>query len=99
MNLRSENWEKDILELQQQLDLKELVRGGNVHLIQPYYKNSMFYGIQLIKGYIVVSNLQLYLDLYNFKPRGREHVEHLKKVLKEKGKSLYEHRENRQVVF
>ncbi len=88
--MRSENWEKDILELRQQFDLKELVKGGNVHLIQPHYKNSVFYGIQLIRGYTVVSNLQLYLDLYNFKPRGREHVEHLKKVLEEKGKSLYE---------
>jgi predicted NodU family carbamoyl transferase len=45
---------------------------------------------QTIKGYKVVSNLQLYLDLYNFKPRGREHAEYLKKAFEEKGKSLYE---------
>jgi hypothetical protein len=85
-----DDWSKDILELRQQLDLKELVRGGNVHIIRPYYKISAFYGAQTIKGYKVVSNLQLYLDLYNFKPRGREHAQHLKEYLQEKGKNLYE---------
>ena len=87
---RPENWKKEILELRQQLDLKELVRGGNVRIICPAYKNSVFYGARTIKGCKVVSNLQLYLDLYNFKPRGREHAEYLKKALEEKGKSLYE---------
>src|SRR3989338_393138 len=86
---RSENWEKDVLEFRQRLDLKELVRGGNIHIIHPHYKKSVFYGVQVIKGYKVVSNLQLYLDLYNFKPRGGEHAEYLKKILEEKGKSLY----------
>jgi len=87
---RPENWKKEILDLRQQLDLKELVRGGNVRIIRPVYKNSVFYGARIIKGYKVVSNLQLYLDLYNFKPRGREHAEYLKKALEEKGKSPYE---------
>ncbi len=85
-----ENWKKDILELRQQLDLKELVRGGNIHIIRPVYKKSVFYGARTIRGYKVVSDLQLYLDLYNFKPRGREHAEYLKKALEEKGMSLYE---------
>lgn len=85
-----EDWNKDILELRQQLDLKELVRGGNIHIIRPHYKRSVFCGAQTIKGYKVVSNLQLYLDLYNFKPRGHEHAEYLKKYLEDKGKSLYE---------
>jgi hypothetical protein len=85
-----DNWKKDVLDLRQQLDLKELVRGGNIHIIRPHYKKSVFYSAQTIKGYRVVSNLQLYLDLYNFKPRGREHAEYLKKVLEEKRKNLYE---------
>ena len=85
-----QNWNKDILDLRQRLDLKELVRGGNIRIIRPHYKKSVFYNAQIIKGYKVVSNLQLYLDLYNFKPRGQEHAEYLKKTLKEKGKSLYE---------
>lgn len=85
-----DNWKKEILDLRQQLDLKELVRGGNIHIARPYYKNSAFYNNQTVKGYKVVSNLQLYLDLYNFKPRGKEHAEYLKQTLKEKGKDLYE---------
>lgn len=89
-----ENLEKNILKLRQQLDLKELVRGGNIHIIRPVYKKSVFYGVRTINGYKVVSNLQLYLDLYNFKPRGREHAEYLKEVLEEKRKSLYDSREN-----
>ncbi|MDP2927666.1 MAG: type IV toxin-antitoxin system AbiEi family antitoxin [Candidatus Omnitrophota bacterium] len=88
--LEPEDWKKDVLELRQQLDLKELVRGGNIHIIRPHYKKSVFYGAQAIKGYKVVSNLQLYLDLYNYKPRGREHADYLKKVLEEKGTGLYE---------
>ena len=86
MNLKE--WEKDILDIRQKLDLKELVRGGNIHLIHPFYKNSVFYTTQKIKGYTVVSNLQLYLDLYNFQPRGREQAEHLRNLLEEKGEKF-----------
>ena len=82
------DWEKDILDIRQKLDLKELVRGGNIHLIHPFYKNSVFFNTQKIKGYTVVSNLQLYLDLYNFQPRGREQAEYLKNLLEEKGRNL-----------
>ncbi|MFC1566302.1 type IV toxin-antitoxin system AbiEi family antitoxin [bacterium] len=85
------NWEKELLDLRQQLDLKELVRGGNIHIVRPFYKNSIFYNSQTIKGCKVVSNLQLYLDLYNFKPRGKEHAEYLKEHLKENDKELYEY--------
>lgn len=88
--LKSADREKDILDLRQQLDLKELVRGGNIHIIRPYYKESVFYNARTINGYKVVSNLQLYLDLYRFQPRGQEHAEYLKKTLEEQGKSLYE---------
>lgn len=87
---KPENWEKDILALRERLGLKELVRGGNIHIIHPHYKKSAFYGIRTIKGYTVVSHLQLYLDLYHFKPRGREHAEYLKKILEEKGTHFYE---------
>jgi len=86
MNLK--DWKKDILDIRQKLDLKELVRGGNIHLIHPFYKNSVFFNTQKIKGYTVVSNLQLYLDLYNFQPRGREQAEYLRNLLEEKGINL-----------
>jgi hypothetical protein len=83
------DWKKELLELRQRLDLKELVRGGNIHIVRPFYKNSVYFNAQTIKGYKVVSNLQLYLDLYQFKPRGREQAEYLEDRLKEKNKNLY----------
>ena len=80
---------KDIsLDIRQGLNLKELKAGGNVYLINPYYKKSIFLYKQKIKGYSVVSNVQLYLDLYHFPQRGREHADYLLKVLKEKGVEL-----------
>ncbi len=74
------------MDLRQTLDLKELKRGGNFYLIRPYYKNSVFFNNQKVKGYNVVSDLQLYLDLYNFPQRGRDHAQYLLKTLKEEGK-------------
>lgn len=85
---KSQNRNKDILDLRQKLDLKELVRGGNIHIIRPYYGNSVFFNKQTIKSYKVVSDLQLYLDLYNFPQRGREHAQYLLKILKEEGKGF-----------
>lgn len=79
---------KVFLDIRQQLGLKQLVQGGNVYLIRPYYKNSIFFGKQKRRGANIVSNLQLYLDLYNFKPRGIEHAEFLKKQLEQKGLTL-----------
>lgn len=83
--LNTPSWDEDILEIRQRLGLKELVKGGNIHIVNPYYKNSVFFNIQKMKGYRVVSNLQLYLDLYHFQPRGREHAEYLKETLENKG--------------
>lgn len=85
---QSDNLKEDILNIRQDLDLKQLVQGGNIHIVKPYYKNSVFFNVHEAKGYRVVSNLQLYLDLYNFQPRGREHAEHIKDLLEHKGKQL-----------
>lgn len=86
--LGSKKFSEVSLDLRQALDLKELKKGGNFYLIQPYYKNSAFFNTQKIKGYNVVSGLQLYLDLYNFPQRGREHAQYLLKMLKEEGKNF-----------
>ena len=86
--LDSDRFTEISLEIRQALDLKELKNGGNVCFIRPYYKNSVFLHKQEIKGLSVVSNLQLYLDLYHFPQRGREHADYLLKVLKEKGVEL-----------
>lgn len=86
--LDSEDFDEMSLEIRQGLNLKELKTGGNVCFIRSYYKNSIFLHKQDIKGLSVVSNLQLYLDLYHFPQRGREHADYLLKLLKEKGVEL-----------
>lgn len=86
--LNTDSWDKDILSIRQQLDLKELVQGGNIHFIKPFYKTSVFTDKQMVEGYSVVSNLQLFLDLYHFQPRGREHAEFLKEQLEQEGKDF-----------
>ncbi len=79
---------KTVPALRQQLDLKQLVQGGNVFLVNPYYKHSVFWGAQKKRGFTVVSNLQLYLDLYNFRPRGLEHADFLREQLQQEGREL-----------
>lgn len=59
------------------LKLKEVQQGANVIFLLPYYKHSVFYDKQKIRGLWVVSDLQLYLDLYNYPIRGLEQAEHL----------------------
>ncbi|HLP59408.1 MAG TPA: type IV toxin-antitoxin system AbiEi family antitoxin [Candidatus Deferrimicrobium sp.] len=80
--------DKVFLDFIQQLNLKQLVHGGNVYLVTPYYKTSVFHGSRKIRGFTIVSNLQLYLDLYHFQPRGAEHAEFLKEQLEQKGLAL-----------
>ncbi|MFH1857075.1 MAG: type IV toxin-antitoxin system AbiEi family antitoxin [Candidatus Omnitrophota bacterium] len=86
--LAANNFKDASLDLRQTLDLKELKTGGNFCLIKPYYKTGIFFNTQIIKGYNIVSNLQLYLDLYNFPQRGRDHAEYLLKTLKEEEKNI-----------
>ncbi|NQS88345.1 hypothetical protein HQ584_00935 [Patescibacteria group bacterium] len=77
-----------ISEMRDRVLLKQLVAGGNVHFVYPYYKNFTFHNVREITKYRIVSNLQLYLDLYNFVPRGREHAEYLKNALERRGKVI-----------
>lgn len=86
--LKDEDFDEVSLDLRQALNLKELREGGNFYLIRPYYKNGAFFNNKKIKGYNIASCLQLYLDLYNFPQRGREHARYLLKILKEEGKKF-----------
>jgi len=36
------------------------------------YDEGVFYGTRIVRGVRVVSNIQLFLDLYNVLPRGRK---------------------------
>lgn len=53
------------------LDLKPVDGGGNIVLVRPY-DQGVFTGLQVVEGVNVVSNVQLYVDLYNYPARGRE---------------------------
>ena len=61
----------------EKLKLREAREGANLIFMLPYYKYSVFYGKQKIRKMWVVSDLQLYLDLYNYPVRGLEQAEHL----------------------
>lgn len=67
----------------QRLDLKEVDSGGNVELYVPYDKG-VFYKLQQYKrddGVVpIVSNVQLYMDLFNNPARGEEAANHLREV-------------------
>lgn len=71
------------------LNLRQVMDGGNVHLCEPYYKEAVFRNSQTIRGFRVVSNLQLYLDLFHSGLRGYEHSTHLKRTLEERGITLW----------
>lgn len=70
----------DIEALRQELDLKPVDSGANVFLLTPY-DEGIFYGLQEVEGYHVVSTVQLYLDLYSYGGRGREQAEFLREKL------------------
>jgi hypothetical protein len=53
------------------LELKKVESGANVTLLQPY-DDGVFYGLQNVGGANVVSDIQLYLDLKEYKGRGEE---------------------------
>ncbi len=63
-----------------QLNLRPVERGANIIFLRPYYKHSVFYGKQKIGDLWVVSDLQLYLDLYKYPLRGLEQAEHLYEI-------------------
>lgn len=67
----------DLDEVARSLGLQSVEFGGNVRLIAPY-DEGVLYDTRTVKGLTVVSNIQLYLDLYNWPMRGREQAEHLR---------------------
>jgi hypothetical protein len=71
-----------------QTGLLKLVQGGNICFAMPFYRSSIFRDSKKIKGYRVVSNLQLYLDLMGFPPSGPEEADHLISSLKRKGETF-----------
>ena len=70
----SDYWKK-------QLQLVDVEISGNVNIVIPQNPR-ILNQLQELKGFQVVNNIQLYLDLYKYPSRGREQAEHLReKVL------------------
>ena len=66
--------------LAEKLELNPTPRGGNVKFVVPY-DEGVFYGAHEVKSVKVVSNVQLYVDLYNLPARGEEAASQLLEVL------------------
>jgi DNA-binding transcriptional regulator YhcF (GntR family) len=60
-----------------ELNLHRVEKGTNLVCVSPYYRHSIFYDKQKIQKLWVVSDIQLYLDLYKFPLRGLEQAEHI----------------------
>lgn len=69
----------DIEFFRQALALKvaEEGAGANIIFLLSHYENSVFHDKQKVRGLWVVSDIQLYIDLYNYPLRGLEQAEHL----------------------
>jgi hypothetical protein len=62
------------------LDLVPVEFGGNVYIVTPS-DESVLFDARTVRGLMVVSDLQLYLDLIKYPARGREQAEHLRERL------------------
>lgn len=62
---------------QEKLELSYVELGGNINLIVPSDKRILT-DLQDVNGLKIVSNIQLYLDLYKYPARGREQAEYLR---------------------
>lgn len=50
---------------------------GNLVVMLPFYRRSVWWGLERHRGYPVANTLQLALDLWHYPLRGREQAEHL----------------------
>lgn len=80
--------EQYFCDLQTHFTLVPPKSGANVHFVLPIYRSSVFRDSRLVREYQVVSNLQLYLDLFNHPLGGAEQAEWLVARLKELGSPL-----------
>lgn len=65
-----------IKDIAQTVGLKEVDSGANFTLMEPY-DDGVFLGVQRVKGVMVVSDIQLYLDLKSYRGRGEDAAQFL----------------------
>lgn len=61
------------------LDIKPTAGTGNVKIVIPP-DNGVFYGLRLIEGAKIVSNVQLFVDLWNYSSRGEDAAKRIYEV-------------------
>ena len=59
------------------LNLRPVESGGTIMLVEPY-DEGVFWGLQEINKTKIVSNIQLYIDLFHYPARGRAQAEFLR---------------------
>ena len=76
-NVATSYFSSDIEKMRRGLHLKEVPSGANLQIIVPY-DEGVYYKGQELDSMMVASPIQIYLDLYNYKGRGREQAEFLR---------------------
>lgn len=79
-NFASFYYSGSVDELAAELQLKPAPSGANVWIFTPW-DDGIYYGAQNVGDAAVVSNVQLYLDLINFKGRGEEQAAAIRQQL------------------
>lgn len=88
LSKRGEAFWEYLAQLEREQLIYKLARGGNVCFASPFYRSSVFRDSRRVRGYRLVSNLQLYLDLMSFSPSGPEEAKHLEGFLRRRSKAL-----------
>jgi len=76
-NVATSYFSGDIEKIRGDLELKEVPSGANLQIIIPY-DEGVYYKAQEVNSFIIANPIQIYLDLYNNKGRGREQAEFLR---------------------
>ena len=79
--------EADAKKIAKRLNLMPIEENGNVKFSIPV-SNGVFYDVREIDGVKVVSDIQLYVDLYNYPARGEEAATEIYKVIENQWDSL-----------
>ena len=88
VGIKPEEAEQFLNNIVSRYDLKKLIKGGNLCFAIPFYGSSVFKESRKVKGFNLVSNLQLYLDLVGFPPTGIEEALQLKEYWQKAGEEI-----------
>jgi hypothetical protein len=81
-NVATSYFSGDIEKIKKGLELKEVPSGANLQIMIPY-DEGVYYKVREVGSVVVANAIQIYLDLYNYRGRGREQAEFLReKIIK-----------------